>query len=138
MESHIKVLAILHIVFAGLGILAALIILVTMGGVAGFVAADHSDPDAARVAPFLGGLGVIISGFILVVSLPGLIGGIGLLKMAPWSRILLIVVSALELLNLAGFPLTTGLGIYGIWVLTRPEVERALRGNTPAAMASAR
>jgi len=134
MESHIKVLAILNIVSASLGVIAALVVLLAMGGVAGIVAMDH-DSDAATVAPMLGGIGVVVSSFILVVSLPGLIGGIGLLKMAPWSRIVVIIVSAL---NLISFPFGTALGIYGIWVLTRPEVEAQLTNNLPAGLASAR
>ena len=54
------------------------------------------------------------------ISLPGLIGGIGLLNLASWSRIFMIVISALDLLNV---PFGTALGIYGIWTLTRPETE---------------
>lgn len=56
----------------------------------------------------------------MVFSLPGLVGGIGLLMMAPWSRVFMIVISALYLLHI---PIGTVLGIYGLWVLTKPETE---------------
>jgi hypothetical protein len=55
-----------------------------------------------------------------VFSTPGLIGGIGLLNMAPWSRMFMIVISALHLLHV---PVGTALGIYGLWALTKPETE---------------
>ncbi|MBZ5623424.1 MAG: hypothetical protein LAQ69_32585 [Acidobacteriia bacterium] len=120
MESHVKILGILHVVLSSLGVLAAVIVLFIFGGIAGIVGmSDHSN-DAAAAVPILGGIGGIIFIVILVFSLPGLIGGIGLLKLAPWSRILMIVISALDLLNV---PVGTALGIYGLWVLTKPETE---------------
>jgi hypothetical protein len=76
--------------------------------------------DAAIAVPILGGIGTILFVVIGVISLPGLIGGIGLVRLAPWSRIFMIVISALDLLSV---PIGTALGIYGIWALTRPEAE---------------
>jgi hypothetical protein len=77
----------------------------------------------------LGGIGGIIAIVILVFSLPGLIGGIALLMRAPWSRVYMLVISALHLLHL---PFGTALGIYGLWVLTRPEAETILSGRYAA------
>ncbi len=123
MESHVKLLGILHIVLSSLGVLAAVVILFVMGGLAGAIGlSDHSN-DAAAAVPILGGIGGLLFIVILVFSLPGLIGGIGLLKMAPWSRIFMIVISALDLLSI---PFGTALGIYGLWVLTKPETEALL------------
>ena len=50
--------------------------------------------------------------------------GWGLLNDKPWARILTIVLSALSLLSV---PIGTALGIYGLWVLTHPEVEAQFR-----------
>ena len=58
---------------------------------------------------------------VVVLSLPGIIAGIGLLKLQPWARILAIVISALNLLNV---PIGTALGVYGLWVLLQAETER--------------
>ena len=58
---------------------------------------------------------------VVVLSLPGIIAGIGLLKLQPWARILAIVISALDLLNV---PIGTALGVYGLWVLLQAETER--------------
>jgi hypothetical protein len=90
------------------------------GGLAGFVGVSEQNPDAAVAVPVLGGIGGIIMILALVFSLPGLIGGIGLLKLAPWSRVFMIVISAIELIHI---PFGTALGIYGIWALTKPETQ---------------
>ncbi|MBZ5727289.1 MAG: hypothetical protein LAP87_20110 [Acidobacteriia bacterium] len=120
MDTHIKVVGILHVIFGAIGILVAVGFLLLFGGIAGVVGLSADHPDAAVAVPIVGALGTILFLIIGVISLPGLIGGIGLLKLAPWSRVLMIVISALELVNV---PFGTALGIYGLWVLTRPESE---------------
>ncbi len=120
MESHVKLLGILHVVLGCLGVLGAVIVLVIFGGLASIAGMTDQSPDAAVAVPILGGLGGIIFIIVLVVSLPGLIGGFGLLRLAPWSRVFMIVISALELIHI---PLGTALGIYGLWVLTKPETQ---------------
>lgn len=120
MESHIKILGILHVVLGGMGVLGAVIVLFVFGGLASLAGIADQTADAAIAVPILGGIGGIISVVILAFSLPGLIGGIALLTMAAWARIFMIVISALYLLHV---PFGTALGIYGLWVLTRPETE---------------
>ena len=122
MESHVKILGVLHIVFGSIGILVAVGFLLLFGSIASVVSLSDSTSarDAAIAVPILGGIGTILFVVIGAISLPGLIGGIALLKLAPWSRIFMIVISALDLLSV---PIGTALGIYGIWVLTRPETE---------------
>jgi hypothetical protein len=121
MAQHVKILGILHIVFAALGLAAGLTFLLIFGGLAGLVSATNQSPDSALAIPILSGIGGLIFLFVLVISLPGLIGGIGLLLFKPWARTLMIVVSALDLV---GFPVHTALGIYGLWVLLSRETEQ--------------
>jgi len=113
MEQHVKVVAILNIVYGGLGVLIALLVLLFFGGMAGVVHSDPS-PDSDVGVAALGVIGVV--GFIVIalISVPAVIGGIGLLKFREWARILLIVMSALNLINI---PFGTALGIYGLWTL---------------------
>jgi hypothetical protein len=114
MEQHVKVVAILNIVYGGLGVLIALLVLLFFGGMAGVVHSDPSPDSDVGVAA----LGVIaVFGFIVIalISVPAVIGGIGLLKFREWARILLIVMSALNLINIP--PFGTALGIYGLWTL---------------------
>ncbi|HLX45817.1 MAG TPA: hypothetical protein VKR43_20380 [Bryobacteraceae bacterium] len=118
MQQHVKILAILHIVLGGLGLLGALIVMAVFGGLAGVAGmADHAD-GGLIAGGVLGLIGAVVTVVVLVISLPGLIAGIGLLSFQPWARILTIILSALEL---PGFPFHTALGIYGLWVLLSNE-----------------
>ena len=113
MATHVKVLSILHIVFGALGVLIGLGGFLLFGGMAGLVHLDQ-DPDAAVAIPVLGAIGGIFLIILLVVSVPGIIAGIGLMSYQPWARILTIVLSILDLINI---PFGTALGVYGLWVL---------------------
>jgi hypothetical protein len=120
MQTHVKVLAVLHIVFGALGVLVGLGIFVFFGGVAGLVQMDN-DPDAAFVVPMMGAIGGFVLIVLLVLSVPGIIAGVGLLSYQPWARILTIVLSILDLISI---PFGTALGIYGLWVLFTTEGAR--------------
>ena len=124
METHVKTLGILHIVFGALGVLAALVILLVFGGVAGIVGATSHMEDARIAVPILGAIGTFVFFVVLLLSLPGLIAGIGLLQLRPWARILTIVLSIFELIHV---PFGTALGIYGLWVLLSQGTERMFR-----------
>lgn len=133
MQTHVKLLAILHIVFACLAILIGLGLFVMFGGLAALVAVNESGSDAATGMAVLGAIGTFILVLLLVLSLPGLIAGIGLLYLKPWAKILGIIVSALDLLS---FPFGTALGIYGLWVLVNPETNRLFQ-QSPAPVRAA-
>src|SRR3984893_8563433 len=127
MAQHVKILGVLHIIFSALVLAGGLALLLLFGGLAGLISATDQSPDSALAVPILSGIGGLIFLFVLVISLPGLIGGIGLLLFKPWARTLMIVVSALDLV---GFPLHTALGIYGLWVLLNRETEQLFQ-RTP-------
>jgi hypothetical protein len=120
METHVKVVGVLNIVFAALGLCVAALLSVIFAGSAAVVAAD-ADPDARIAIPILGLTGSALVGFLLVWSLPGLIVGIGLLKRRQWARIGGIVVAILALIVI---PFGTVFGVYSLWVLFSPETER--------------
>ena len=118
MHTHVKVLAILHIVFGGLGLLMALGMLLFFGGIASIIGMNAA-PDEAMVAmPIVGGLGIFIAVFVALLSVPSIFAGVGLLSYRPWARILTLVLSVLNLINV---PLGTALGFYGLWVLLSRE-----------------
>lgn len=120
MATHVKVLGIIHIVFGGLGLLAGIIVLAVFGGLAGLISGS-GEGGALAAIPLVGGLGGIISVILLVLSLPGLIVGIGLLEFRSWARVAGIVLSAINLLHI---PFGTALGIYGLWVLLNRDTEQ--------------
>ena len=124
MATHVKTLGILHIVFGALGVLLGLFVFLFFGGLAAFVGMANPGDEAIFAIPVLGGIGGLVFVVLLVLSLPGLIVGIGLLQFKPWAKVLGIIVSALHLLNV---PFGTALGVYGLWVLLSSETERLFR-----------
>jgi hypothetical protein len=123
MQTHVKVLGVLHIVFGAVLLLIGLAVFVIFGGIIGAVQLDN-DPDAAAATSILGAVGGVMMVFFLALSLPGLIAGAGLLYFKGWARILGIVLSVL---HLPGFPFGTALGVYGLWVLLTADGARAFQ-----------
>jgi len=128
MAQHVKILGILHIIYAGFVLLAGIIVLLVMGGIAGFLSASGRSVDSGVAPPILGIIGLGVFTFLVILSLPGLIGGFGLLQFKPWARVLVIVLSCFELLSV---PLGTALGIYGLWILLNGETERLFHAPAP-------
>jgi hypothetical protein len=124
MASHIRLLGILHIILSSLGVSAAVIVLFLFGGLASILGMPNHVGDSP--VAFLATAGGIIFVVLMVISLPGLVGGIGLLKFAPWSRILMLVLSVIDLVHI---PFGLALGIYGLWVLTKPETAALMSRN---------
>jgi hypothetical protein len=114
MEQHVTILGVLHIAWGALGLLTALILTITLIG-AGIIAAD------AEAMTVLSIVATSLSFALFVPSLPGLVGGIGLIKYQGWARITLLVVGFINLLLI---PFGTVLGIYTIWVLMHGDVKR--------------
>jgi hypothetical protein len=123
MEQHVKILAILNLVYGGLGVLAIIVILVVFGGTAGLVAADH-DPEAGVAVGVMGAVGGFAALCVALFSAPPFVAGIGLLKMRPWARTWTLVAS---IINLLSIPFGTALGIYGLWVILKDETVALLR-----------
>jgi hypothetical protein len=128
MTTHVKVLGGIFIALSALGISAALFLALAVGTASGIVGVAADANDAAVALPIIGLAGTALVVFLLVVSLPGLIAGIGLLKFKPWARILAIIVA---ILNLMYIPVGTIVGIYGLWVLFSRETE-TLFADSPA------
>ena len=125
MRDHVKIVAILNIVFGGVAALIGFGLLLFFGGIAGLVGvAAHHDPEAAVAIPILGIVGMGLFILVLICAVPGIVAGIGLLKFRSWARILTIVLSAL---NLFSVPIGTAVGVYGLWTLLNSETEQLFR-----------
>jgi hypothetical protein len=120
-DTHVKVLAILYLVFAGLSALLGLGIFLLTGAVTAIVGTAADPADAQLAIPFIRLGGTAAAVFCLLWAVPGVVVGIGLLKRRPWARVLGIVMSALSLMHI---PFGTALGIYGLWVLFNRDTER--------------
>lgn len=121
MQTHVPIVGVLLIVGHSLylvGAIAVFIVMAVVSGMMGSIGIASGDPEAARILPQISGwlalLGIGLSLFLGVLSLPGIIAGIGLLARKPWARILGIVVAILGLLH---FPIGTLIGAYAILVL---------------------
>jgi hypothetical protein len=123
-ETHVKVLGILYIAFSALFLCIALFAMIALGGVSAIVGTQAPPDDAAIAVPILGLTGMMLMGIAVVLCLPGLIAGVGLLKLQSWARILTIILSALNLIN---FPFGTILGAYGLWVMLNKDTERLFK-----------
>jgi hypothetical protein len=123
MDTHVKVLAALNTVFGILGLLCALVVMLVFGGI---MMGASNDADAATALPVLGLIGTVAVFSLLILSLPGIVVGIGLWRFRPWSRVAGIVLSILCLLV---FPFGTILGVYGLWVLLNKDSESLFTGN---------
>ena len=124
MQTHVKVLAVIMLIFVGIGVLVALGFMMLFGGTAA-VAGMSGEEDAAIGAGILGLTGTALTVIMLIFSLPAVIAGWGLLKFKSWARILGIGVSALSLINI---PIGTIVGAYGLWVLLNAETQRMFEG----------
>jgi hypothetical protein len=118
MDSHVKVLGWLYVIFGGLGVLLSFAILggiVAVSSVFGVGGEDALLP--IHIIAIVGG---IVTLFTLLLSLPALLLGYGLLNLRPWARILGLVLSGLSLFHV---PVGTALALYSFWVLLKPETE---------------
>ncbi len=111
MKKHIELIGILHIVYHSIGLIIALIVMIVIAG-GGLVSRD----EIAIIVTLA--VAMTISSMIIIFSVPGIIGGIGLLKMRPWARILILIMGFLALPEI---PLGTALGIYTIWALMNDQ-----------------
>jgi Na+-driven multidrug efflux pump len=115
MESHVKAVGIIHIAFGALLILLAILISAVLTLVTKL---PDVDEEAIRILQIIA---ITVPWFFVVLSLPGIIGGIGLLKYQGWARIVVLILSFIELLK---FPVGTAIGIYSIWVLLDKRTEK--------------
>ena len=114
MEKHITLVAVLNIGFGVMGLLlACMAFLVIAGG--GIISGD---PDAMIITMIVASA---ITIFFIIISLPALIGGIGLLKRRVWAKILVMIIAVLDLFLI---PIGTFIGVYTLWVLMNDETAK--------------
>ena len=121
MRTHLTVIGAIYTALGAIGLLIAAIAVVAIAG-SGLISGDsQAIAVTSTVSAFVGLL-------VLIPAVPFLIGGIGLLKGAPWARIVVLVLGCLCLLAI---PFGTILGIYTILTLSKPEAAELLSANDP-------
>jgi hypothetical protein len=116
MRLHLTILAILHFITSAGELIVALLILGASAG-----AAMIPDVSMPWMVTLFGSMAAI---FFLILAVPGIALGGGLLMNRPWAWVLGLVLGVLHLFNA---PFGTVLGIYTLWALTREE-SKALLG----------
>ena len=111
MQKHLTAVAALQVGYSIFGIIAAFIVYAVLMNVARFV----EEREAIYILPLVAKW---VSLFLLIVSIPGLIGGIGLFMKKMWARYLVLVFSVFLLLNI---PIGTAIAVYSIWVLVQDD-----------------
>ena len=112
MDTHVKLLGILNIVFGALSAVFAITTLIMFGSVTELYAAAQADfTIAALLASFV---------FHAFVAIPCIVLGWAVMQYSDAAKSLLIVISALNLLNM---PVGSVIGGYGLWVLMTPETD---------------
>lgn len=115
MEKHINIVAALQIGLSIFNLLIALLIFTVLKLVGGFV-------DDANGETVLSIIADILAIVFIIVSIPGILAGLGLYKRKEWARVLTLILSVIEIFN---FPFGTAIGIYSIWALIQPETVAA-------------
>ena len=116
MEKHLSLLASLQI---GLSIFGLIIAAIVVG-----TDIISQDDEAFLILSTIGSIIVI---FLVITCVPGIIGGIGLFKRKNWARILVLIFSAIDLLDI---PTGTALAIYSFWVLLQDETIKLFSDDT--------
>jgi hypothetical protein len=114
-KSHVTLVAVLHIAFGALSILGAIITLIVFQFSGNFIPEDEFIAHDVMTS-----LAIIIPGIIAFFGLIDLLAGVSLFSYKQWSRVFVIVVSAMNCLNI---PIGTAKGVYSIWALMQPEVQ---------------
>ena len=124
MRKHVTVVAALHIGFAILGLVGALVVFFSVNFAQSFVEGEEI---AVNV---LTAVKIFIPVLISIISVLSIIGGIGLFSYREWARILIIVMSAINCLNV---PIGTAKGVYSLWALLQDDTIQLFRQEEPAA-----
>ena len=137
MEKHISLVGILNIVYEFFALIGACVLFAIALGFRYFFellsrynhhGMDEIPPEVMDIFPIiLTTIGILI----LVFSIIGIIGAIGVIKRKEWGRIMVLVISFFNLIHI---PLGTVLGVYSIWVLLNDETIQLVNPtvNAPA------
>jgi uncharacterized membrane protein (UPF0136 family) len=114
-KEHVTAVGILHIGLGVMGLLAAVIVLAATIGPGLIALTVEGDAVPLGILAMIGG---VIAVFLVLFSVPGIVGGVALLKHKSWARYLVLILAAVGLVNV---PIGTIVGAYTIWVLVQDK-----------------
>jgi len=124
LHMHVQILGWLRVIGAALMAVIGVMLLIFLAGIGVFSSAAAGD-----AAPFwvLTLVALFVGGLMVVLALPSLLAGIGLLRRKEWGRILALIVAVFDLFN---FPLGTLLAAYTFYVLLQNSASAYFAGTT--------
>ena len=117
-RQHVNILGWLHIAGGILFLLIGAFVFVLLTSI-GFLSME------AEAIGVLGIVAVFVSAIMVILALPSLLAGWGLLRRRNWGRILAIIVS---FLNITNFPFGTLIAVYTLYVLLQSEASAYFNG----------
>jgi hypothetical protein len=122
LQLHVPVVGWLLIVGHAIFLLVGVFVFVLLSG----IGVATGDREAMTI---LTTVGTAVGLLLIVLGIPGLVAGAGLLARKSWARILAIVVGILALVN---FPIGTAMGVYILFVLMQDAATEYFAPQAPA------
>jgi len=113
MSLHVQIVGWLFIISSAATLLLGLLSLFVLPAI-GFISGDQT------AVSVLGTIGINGALFFMLLAVPGLIAGWGLIKGRPWARILALLLAVFQVFE---FPLGTALAVYAFWVLLQDSAD---------------
>ena len=114
-DTHVRVAAWLHIALGALWVCIWGLLGLSFGAFGAIAGAAAHGPGALVLA-WIAGFGVVLLLFLLAFPVLEIVGGVMLLSGSTAGRVITILFSVLELINV---PFGTVVGIYSLWALLR-------------------
>jgi hypothetical protein len=127
--DHNKVIGIMHLIYGGFFTLVSFAVLLFFGFFASLMTAVAANDPNAPPAAFFWALMVFVFVVYLVLSVPSLVAGYGMMKRKSWARIAGIIAAVLAGMS---FPFGTALCVYSLWFFFG-EAGRAFEQEHPDA-----
>ena len=140
LERHVPILGWLHVAAGALFVVMGIFVFTFFTG----IGVASGEAEAMRI---LGIVGLSVGSLLIVLGLPGLATGYGLLKRRPWARMAALVLGILNLVNIPRQPWTspttnvlsssitdqrpTGRALSDRDVLALPSLQRSQPGDIP-------
>ena len=118
METHKRILGILFVITGVFQLVVLSILSLFFATIFAFALSQVDGDEQAIVESILGIVRFIPILIIIIISIPSLIAGAGLLSKQKWAMTLALIIGCLKLFS---FPVGTALGIYTIWVYAEDQ-----------------
>ncbi|MEM7477231.1 MAG: serine/threonine-protein kinase [Planctomycetota bacterium] len=118
-QTHVGIIAILHIIFGALFFIIGIFLFFLLTGI-GFLTGDREATTVLSI------VGPAVGGLMLLLGLPSFVVGVGLRKYRGWARICALILAIPGLLNV---PLGTAISIYTGWALLNDDAAELFRSK---------